>query len=129
MSIKDPLPSAERAVLAVEERWVEAHRTLDLQIIETILSAEYRQIQADGSVIGKSDLLASYRSGQRHWQIAQSDELEVFLQGETAWVLGRWRGKGSNAGKAFDYRARFLAIYRLEGGDWKLAADVSVPMI
>jgi ketosteroid isomerase-like protein len=112
----------------VEERWVEAHRTLDLQAIEAILSEEYRQLQSDGTVIGKRELLASYRSGTRHWETARSDELEVFLQGEIAWVIGKWHGKGYNAAEAFDYQARFLAVYRMEAGEWKLAADVSIPI-
>ena len=117
-----------KSVFAVEERWVEAHRTLDLQAIEAILSNEFRQIQSDGTVIGKRELLASYRSGTRHWEVARSDELELSIQGETAWLIGIWHAKGSNAGEAFDYRARFLAIYQMEAGDWKLAADVSTPI-
>lgn len=116
------------AVLFAERRWVEAHLTLDLETIESMLSGDYRQIQVDGSVIDKDELLKSYHSGARRWEIARSDELEVFLQGEIAWVIGKWYGKGFNAGEAFDYQARFLAVYRMEAGEWKLTADVSIPI-
>lgn len=115
-------------VLAVEERWVAAHRPLDLESIEAILSDDFRQIHPDGSVIGKEELLASYRSGLRHWEIARSDELEVHIHGEIAWLIGRWRGKGENNRVAFDYQARFLAIYSLEAGEWKLTAEIAIPI-
>ena len=63
-------------LIAVEGAWVKVHRELDLEAISDILSDRYRQIQADGKVIGKSELLESYRSGSRHWEVAESDEFE-----------------------------------------------------
>jgi ketosteroid isomerase-like protein len=53
--------------------------------------------------------------------------LYVFL-GEIALLIGRWRGKGQNQGQGFDYTARFLAVYHLEGSEWKLISDVSIPL-
>ena len=116
-------------VIAVEQAWVEAHRNLDLDTLEHILSDQYRQLQADGKVIGKQDLLVSYRTGLRNWEIAESDQYEIRMLGETALLLGRWRGKGQNQGEKFDYSARFLAVYQLEAGEWKLISDVSVPLL
>ena len=115
-------------IISVEQAWVAAHLDLDLDTLDDILSDHYRQIQADGKVIGKQELLASYRSGQRKWEIAESDQYEIRLLGDVALLLGRWRGKGTNQGEAFDYSARFLAVYHLEGGDWKLVSDVSIPL-
>lgn len=115
-------------LIATELRWAKAHRELNLDTIVEILSDEYRHIQADGSVIGKDQLLKSYRSGERFWQIAESSEHEVQIIGEVAILTGLWRGKGVNAGKDFDYTARFLAVFVLEGRRWKLLSDVSVPL-
>ena len=39
-------------VLAVERNWVAAHRTLDIDVLSSILAENYQQIQSDGSVIG-----------------------------------------------------------------------------
>ena len=79
-------------------------------------------------MIGKAELLESYRSGSRHWEVAESDEYEIRLVGKTALLIGRWRGKGENLGEKFDYTARFLAVFALEDGRWKLISDVSVPL-
>jgi len=61
-------------IIAVEQAWAAAHRNLDLDTIEYILSDQYRQVQADGKVIGKDELLASYHSGQRNWELAESNQ-------------------------------------------------------
>ena len=113
-------------VIATERRWVKAHLELDLDTLASILSDGYRQIQADGSVTGKEALLESYRSGDREWEVAESDEYDVCLYGETAVLIGRWRGVGENAGERYDYWARFAAVYVLEQGNWKLVSDVAV---
>jgi ketosteroid isomerase-like protein len=102
-------------VLDVERSWVAAHRSLDLDIIKSILSEENRQIQSDGTVIGKDELLDSYRSGVRRWDIAESDEHEVRMLDDVALMIGRWRGVGENNGEEFNYTARFLAVYHREG--------------
>jgi ketosteroid isomerase-like protein len=115
-------------ILQTELRWTRAHVELDLETIAGILSDGYRQIRLDGSLIGKTELLDSYRSGARRWQIAQSSKHEVSIRGETAIVIGHWRGKGENDGEPFDYCARFVSIYVLETGNWKLLFDTSIPL-
>lgn len=117
-----------QAVLDVERRWVAAHRDLDLDTIKHILADDYRQIRDDGTVISRDELIQSYSSGTRYWEIAESDDYEIRLSGNVALLIGRWRGRGEYGGQAFDYTARFLAVYRLDEGKWKLVSDVSVPL-
>ncbi len=85
-------------VLAVEREWVAAHRTLDVDVLSRILSESYRQIKPDGSVIGRNELLNSYRFGERTWDIAKGEDYEVRILGEVALVIGRWTGRGVNSG-------------------------------
>ncbi len=115
-------------VVRVERRWVQAHRDLDLDAIEELLAEDYMQIRADGSVIGKAKALESYRSGKRHWDFANSDEYQITVHGDTAILVGRWRGRGENEGEPFDYSARFMSIYVRRAGTWRLVADQSTPL-
>ncbi len=114
-------------VIEAERRWVQAHRELDLATLESMLAEEYVQIRSDGAVIGKHDALASYRSGNRHWEQAESDQHQVSVLGDVAILVGRWMGKGVNDGEPFDYTARFMAVYVKREGRWLLAADQSTP--
>ena len=115
-------------VIAAERRWVQAHRDLDLEVLEDMLDEDYVQIRSDGSVIGKQEALESYRSGNRRWDHADSDQYQVTVLGSTAIVVGRWIGRGENDGEPFDYAARFMAIYAKREDIWQLVADQSTPL-
>lgn len=115
-------------VIARDHQWAKTHLSLDLDLTSDILSEDYQQIRSDGSVIGKEQLLASYRSGEREWQMAGSSDHEVQIVGELAIVIGTWRGIGVDAGKFFDYSARFLSIYSMENKSLKMIYDVSIPI-
>ena len=119
---------AVQEVLAVERRWVEAHRQLDIETLAEIMADDYTQIRSDGSVINKTQALASYASLTRHWDYAESDQYQIRIYGNTALLIGRWVGRGQNAQETFDYSARFLAVYVKTQSGWKLAADQSTPL-
>ena len=112
-------------VIAVERRWVEAHRELDLDVIREILAEDYVQIRADGAVIGKAETLQSYQSGKRRWDYANSDDYRVTLHGDVAILIGRWEGRGENDGERFDYIARFMSVFVRRDDVWQLVADQS----
>ena len=113
-------------VIQRELDWAQAHVDLDLTIIEQILSEEYQQRQTDGTFIDKRELLTSYRSGNRYWEVAESTNHHVQIDKNLAIVIGRWRGIGINTGEIFDYQARFLSIYKLENKSWRMIFDASM---
>ena len=115
-------------VIAAERRWVQAHRDLDLDVLAEMMAEDYVQIRPDGSVVGKQEALESYRSGNRRWDHADSDQYRVTMLDGTAILVGRWIGRGENDGKSFDYTARFMAIYASRDGNWLLVADQSTPL-
>lgn len=112
-------------IIKAERRWVQAHRDLDLETLESMLAEDYLQVRSDGSVIGKQEVLESYRSGKRHWEIAESDEYQINLLGNSAILIGRWQSKGKNDGETFEYTARYMSVYVKRDGKWKIAADQS----
>jgi ketosteroid isomerase-like protein len=113
-------------VIQRDLEWARAHRDLDLAAIGDIMSEDYQQRQPDGSFNGRAEILSTYQSGNRFWEVAESSGHHVHLAGNHAIVFGNWRGKGINTGKAFDYSARFLSIYRLEDGVWRMILDQSI---
>jgi uncharacterized protein (TIGR02246 family) len=115
-------------VLGVEKEWVQAHRELDIQTLERIMAPDYTNVTPDGSVIGRDEDLASYRSGERKWEYTESDQYHVRVYGETAVLIGRWRAKGLNKSKIFDYSARFTSLYVKQDGMWRMAASQSTPI-
>jgi ketosteroid isomerase-like protein len=119
------LPAIEddlKAVAQAERRLAEAHLDLDLKTIDDLLHPDYVIVQQGGHVETKADVLASYTTDTRHWNKAQSDQLDIRLYGDTALVVGRWRASGHHGAEYFDYTARFLSIWIRQDGRWQNAA-------
>jgi hypothetical protein len=89
------------------------------------MAPDYAKIQPDGSVISREEALASYVPEERVWEVAQGDEYDVRVYGDTAVVIGRWTARGVNHGVQFDYQARFMSVYVRRGGMWQMVAEQS----
>ena len=118
------------AILAHERDIAAAHLRLDKGVIERLYHSAFRIPLPGGGIEGKADVLASWATGERHWESAAVDQLEVVVEGGTGIVTGRWRAAGSNSGQAFDYAARFLSVWVKVGGDWQNIAyqSAEIPM-
>ena len=105
-------------VRIAEEQLAAAHERMDVDLIDDLLHPDYVIIQPRGIVESKSQVLDSYRSGTRHWEFAQSDQMDIRLYGEMAIVIGHWQAKGRNGDVDFDYTARFLSVWVRQAGRW-----------
>ena len=117
-----------QAVLQAEQRLARAHLELDLQVIDQLLHPDYVIIQPGGQVQSKAEVLASYRSGQRHWHSAESDQMHVHIYGNSAVVTGRWRASGVRGNESFDYAARFLSVWIKTEQGWRNVAYQSTQL-
>ena len=118
---------AVEQVLVAEHEWLLAHLHLDIPALERLMDSDYLQIDAGGAALDKEQILASFRSGERHWDEAHSDEHHVRVYGNTAVVVGRWRARGENAARPFDYQARYVSVWVLRAGGWRMVSDQSTP--
>lgn len=111
---------AVEQVLLVEREWLLAHLQLDIPAFDRLMDPGYLQIDAGGDALGKEQVLASFRSVERHWMEAHSDEHHVRVYRNTAVVVGRWQARGTNAGISFDYQARYVAVLSgaRQDGEW-----------
>ncbi len=121
--------AAVEEVLSAEREWLLAHLHLDAQALDRLMAPDYAQIDAGGRVVGREQVLASMRSGERGWDEAHSDEHRVRLYGDDDDVaVGRWRARGTNAGRAFDYVARYVAVWVRQDGHWQIVSDQATPI-
>ena len=119
---------AVEQVLVAEREWLLAHLHRDIPALERLMDPDYLQIAPGGDTVNKEQVLASFRSGERHWDEAHSDEHHVRVYGNTAVVVGRWRARGENAGRSFDYQARFVSVWVRRDGEWRRVSDQSTPI-
>jgi ketosteroid isomerase-like protein len=116
---KDFMEIHETEVIQAEQKLANAHVSMDLDVIDTLLHQDYVIIQPGGRIETKKDVLDSYKTENRHWDKAEVYELEVKVYGDMARVLGLWKAAGTNNGKSFDYQARFISIWIKESNSWK----------
>ncbi len=121
-------PAAVEEVLRAEREWLSAHLRLDVPALERLMAPDYVQIDGGGRLVGKEEVLASFRSGGRSWAEAHSDEHGVRVYGNVAVVVGRWRARGTNAGQTFDYAARYVAVWARHEGEWRMVSDQATPI-
>jgi ketosteroid isomerase-like protein len=114
-----------QAVIQAERDWLKAHLELDLAQLERMMADEYTQVSNTGQLLDKSQVLATFQTGQRHWDTADSDEYRIQIYGETALVYGRWRASGVNHGQPFDYAARYISLWVYRDGRWQIVSDQS----
>jgi ketosteroid isomerase-like protein len=116
---------AVEQVLVAEREWLLAHQHLDIPALERLMDSAYLQIDAGGAALDKEQTLASC---ERHWDEAHSDEHHVRVYGNTGFVVGRWRARGENAARPFDYQARYVSVWVLRAGEWRMVSDQSTPI-
>jgi hypothetical protein len=102
-----------------------AHLNCDVAALDRLMADEGAQINSVGRVVSKAKVIASFDSGERHWDEAHSNEFRVRVYGETAVVIGRWQARGVSTGQAFEYCPRYLSVWIWRDGRWQMTVDQS----
>lgn len=122
--ISDPDVTAE--IVAMEQVWNQAYVLKDTKALEKILDDRFVNVDADGRLITKADMLADLK-GSTGLQIL-TESTEVHAHGDTAIATGIFRIKGVQRGKPFARRARFVDTWLYRNGRWVTIAGVVTPM-
>jgi len=123
-SLKD-IPDPAAQVIEAERQWLNAHLKLDLVLLDRLMADEFLQVNDRGELLSKQQVLASFKSGNRYWQEANSGEYKLQVYNEVAVVCGRWQAKGVNTGQSFDYAARYISVWVYRDKRWQMVSDQS----
>ncbi|MHC1767250.1 MAG: DUF1579 family protein [Verrucomicrobiia bacterium] len=97
--------NAEQELINLEKAWAEAVVTRDLTFLERNLGEEYTFVDAEGTVMTKTQQLAQMSSGEYVTTSAVNDAVKVRVYGEVAVVTGLWTEKSHFKGK--DYSGKY----------------------
>lgn len=114
------------AVLAVNERLVDAARTSDVSVFDELLSEELVVTDPGNKIRHRNDLMSLFASGQVVYRslettIDYADEVGdlVVIMGTESTVVDSVP-KGSPWGPGATLNRRFTNVYRNESGQWRL---------
>lgn len=114
---------AVREALAAVSRVAAAGMRRDADALEKLYAADYFHTNPDGSVMSRSEVLASYRSGDTSFTFDRSEASDerVVLRGRLAVVNERVALHGEKKGSG-KFTSRYRVTYVLEkaGAEWKV---------
>jgi hypothetical protein len=94
--------TAEKAVLALENRWLQSEKTNNPDWAAPLMADRYVNTWIDGSALDKTQTLAGAKA-RRYSSVSDAD-VKVRVYGDAAIVTGVCAGKGADAGKPFEER-------------------------
>jgi ketosteroid isomerase-like protein len=112
-------------VMALENAWNHALEAKDTKALDMLLANTFVSVDIDGSVSSKSEFLASIKSSNYQPSQAVTEQSTVQVYGDVAVVVGLFRIKGTEKGKPYVNRERFVDTWIKLKGTWQCVATTS----
>lgn len=121
---------AVTTVLALEHAWNQAEQVKDTRALDAIFDNSLVYIDYDGTFRTKAEFLGRLRSQASHPQqeITESMTAHTFGSG-TVIVTGVYVAKGSEKGKPYVRRGRFVDTWTFTDGKWLCVASQATPIL
>ena len=107
---------AEGKILATEHMWGQSYMSKDPKALEMILDDTFVNVDSDGMLQTKAEVLAEVRASTVLKFLTES--MVVHLHGNTAIVTGVFEIKGVDRGKPYAQRERFVDTWLYKNGQW-----------
>ena len=125
--------TAKSKIVALEKLWNQAYKSGDIKALDTILDDGIVLVNDDGSAQTKAEFLdsvktSSAQSSAQQQQVAP-ESLNVHVYGIVAIATGVMRVKGTENGKAYTRRERFVDTWLKKGGSWVCVGTDATPVL
>lgn len=119
--------SAKARVLSLENAWNEAEGNNDVNALAVLTAPTFVYTDADGTFMNKQQFLASIRQSSPSHIVNEGMKAESY--GDTIVVTGTYREQGSENGKPFTHRGRFIDVWVEKDGQWLCVASHETPIM
>jgi ketosteroid isomerase-like protein len=125
---QDSPKSIEGKIIALEKLWNQAYKSGDSKALDAILDDSIVLINDDGSIQNKKEFLDGVKATNAQEQQVAPEALKVYVHGEVAVSTGVLRVKGTEGGKPYTRRERFVDTWLHKGGNWVCIATNATPI-
>ena len=115
-------------VIASEKRLLEAMKTSNVELLDTLLHDELLFNGPNGETASKSADLANYRSGNINLHAVESSDQVLSAIGDDVVVAVTVEIRGNYLGQELDGKFRYLRVWKLLDGNWKVIAGSVVTL-
>lgn len=120
------LSLAEREVRKLEREWLDAYEKRDAEMMDRILSDDFKLTFASGSVQTKADILAQLKAARDSNEPSpkfSTEDVQSRLEGETVVLTGRFIQRMERDGQARTMQMRYTDTYARRQGRWQVIAS------
>jgi ketosteroid isomerase-like protein len=116
-----------QALINLENQWAKASKAADGDALAPMLAEDFVQVDSDGSLRGKSEIIARMKKGK--WTTNEVSDMKVMVHGDSAVVTGTWTGNGTTGdGRAINGKERWADTWvKMANGKWQCVASASAP--
>jgi len=117
-------------VLKLEEKWTEAYKERDLDLLSSLLTEDFMITVEDGATYSKAGYITHSADTSVHVELAEQSDMHVHMRGGMiAVVTGAYHERGRSKNKPYEYRDRFTDVWVRVGPGWRvLSSHYSVPV-
>jgi ketosteroid isomerase-like protein len=113
----------ETKIIALENLWNQMQINHDAEAMGKLLDSDFVLTDYDGTVMSKSQFLASIRDKSSQLTVEVSDDMKLHRHGDTVVVTGATREKGTEKGKPYAHQGRFTDTWIKKDGQWLCVAS------
>ncbi len=129
-SVAQEQPGAAAQVRKLEEKWTDAYKARDIDILSSLLTEDFVITVEDGSTYSKAGYITHSADSSVKVEIAELSDVRVRVRGggNIAVVTGAYHEMGRSSGKPYEYRDRLTDVWVKVGNNWRvLCSHYSVP--
>jgi ketosteroid isomerase-like protein len=128
LSAQEP-ESAAAQVRKLEEKWAEAYKARNIDILSSLLTEDFVITVEDGSTYSKAGYITHSADQSVHVEVAELSDLRVRIRGNVAVVTGAYHERGLSNRKPYEYHDRLTDVWVKVGNGWRvLCSHYSVPL-
>lgn len=120
-----PVSDEGGRVLALETAWGHAIELKDTKALDQMLASTFVAVEIDGTISNKAEFLAGIRAPEYQPSQAVNEQINVQVYGNAAVVAGIFRVKGTEKGKAYVHRERFVDTWIKQNQAWQCVASTA----
>lgn len=113
----------ETKIIALENLWNQMQISHDADAMSKLLDSDFVLTDYDGSVMNKTQFLASIRDSANQLTVEVSADMQLHVHGETVVVTGATHEKGTLKGKPYQHQGRFTDTWIKKNGQWLCVAS------
>jgi ketosteroid isomerase-like protein len=114
---------AETEIRQLEIEWGTAYLQRDMAALDRIMAVNYIFTNPLGEVSNKAQNLTAIKSNHVRFESTESDDVQVYIHGDTAVVTARSRFKGSYKGWGIGGRYQYTDVFVKQNGHWRAVAS------